>query len=146
MGMQKQKGSLQTLGTGAFEENLERETESEPETLNTEHSELAPQGDLGTVPRPDFSEERILSLWLLPSPKQEGARKTSGGREGDDDRITSVAGGVTGAALAGRGGGDGCCSPQRNKPSEAVLSLEQASELPIGCVRTWVIWPSAQTF
>ena len=51
-------------GDRRLEENLERETESEPETLNTEHSGLAPQGDLGTVPRPDFSEERTISVAL----------------------------------------------------------------------------------
>ena len=49
-------------GDRRLEENLERE--SDPETLNTEQSELAPQGDLGTVPRPDFSEERTISVAL----------------------------------------------------------------------------------
>ena len=49
-------------GDRRLEENLERD--SDPETLNTEHSELAPQGDLGTVPRPDFSEERTISVAL----------------------------------------------------------------------------------
>lgn len=49
-------------GDRRLEENLERE--SDPETLNTEHSGLAPQGDLGTVPRPDFSEERTISVAL----------------------------------------------------------------------------------
>lgn len=67
-------------GDRCLEENLERETESEPETLNTVNVPSWLHRVIWEQCRGRISVRRELSLWLLPSFKQEGARKTSAWR------------------------------------------------------------------
>lgn len=98
-----------------LEENLERETEPEPETLNTLNVPSWLHRVVWEQCRGRISGWRELSLWLLPNPKQEGARKTECvGRKVMMLELPVWLGGA-GAALARRGDGDSMLVPPKEQ-------------------------------